>query len=234
MKPSVKALPLRLLGPLLALLVGLSLPQAARAKGCNIVVNPGFEAGTDGWSWRNDGPFWHGFTPSSERAHSGKRSALTPLQPGPVVSRAQIWGAVQPFKLSKLPRKLNLWFRVEDWSQAVAKQYVQVVVMLHDARFHRLTTQAQMQLRYILTGLSETPYDPVNGRYLMAGPALPKQGKWIHFRADLVEDFIRAWGWYPENFQKMEIFLEARYDEPLPENSMVSGKVFWDDVEICP
>ena len=225
---------MRLFGPLLALLVGLSLPQAARAKGCNIVENPGFEAGSVGWSWKQQESGWHSFIPTTEQAHSGTQSALTQLHPGPVMFRAQIWGAVQEFRLAKLPHKLSLWFRIEDWRQAVAKQYVQVVIMVHDPRIQRLASQPQMQLRYILAGLTEAPYQPVNGRYVMAGPALPEQGKWIHFRADVVQDFIKAWGWFPENFEKMEIFLEVRYDEPLPENSVVSGKVFWDDLETCP
>jgi hypothetical protein len=92
-----------------------------------------------------------------------------------------------------------------------------------------------MQLRYILAGLSEAPHpNPMNGRFLVTGSLKPKQGRWIHFETDPVADFIKAWGWYPENFEKLEVFLETRYDDPLPANRKVSAKVYWDDFELCP
>jgi hypothetical protein len=216
---------------LLCLVLGVS--AEALAQGQNLVRNPSFEDET-AWSSRRH-PGWHPFTVTNRRAHSGAYSAVTALEKHPVTDGAQIWGAVQEFKIRKLPRKIGIWYRIEDWKQTVPKQYVQVVVMVHDERLARLTTQPQMQVRYLLAGLSEPPYpDPVNGRYLMAGPKKPKQGRWIYFERDLVQDFVKAWGWYPENFQRMEIFLEARYDEPVPEGADIAGEVYWDDVVLTP
>jgi hypothetical protein len=197
----------------------------------NLVRNPSFEDET-AWSSRRH-PGWHPFAVTKRRARTGGASAVTALERHPVTDGAQIWGAVQAFEIRKLPRTIGVWYRVEDWKQAVERQYAQVVVMIHDRRLERLTSQPQMQVRYVLAGLSEPPYpDPVNGRYIMAGPKKPKKGRWIHFERDLVADFVKAWGWYPENFQKLEIFLEARYDEPVPETAEISGEVYWDDVAL--
>lgn len=154
-------------------------------------------------------------------ARSGSHAALTRLEKHPVSGGAQIWGAIQEFSVSKLPRKIAVWYRVDDWKQAVVKQYAQVVVMIHDQRLEKITT--------------EPPYsDPVNGRYLMAGPKKPRNGRWVYFERNLIDDFVRTWGWYPENFQKMEVFLEARYDEPVPDGAEISGAVSWDDAVLLP
>ncbi|HSA59425.1 MAG TPA: hypothetical protein VLJ37_07035 [bacterium] len=218
---------------LLSLAVLTALVPNARAGEPNLVLNPSFEDDT-AWTSRQH-PGWHRFELTPKRPHSGRRCAQTVLEKHPVTEGAQIWGALQEFKVSKLPRKIGVWYRIENWKQATGKQYVQVVVMIHDKRLEKLTTQPQMQVRYILAGLSEPPYpNPVNGRYLMAGPKKPRQGRWVHFERNLVDDFVKAWGWYPENFQRMEIFLEARYDEPVPEGIKVTGEVYWDDAILMP
>lgn len=220
-----------MIGRLFFLFFLIGTPAVALGGPVNLVQNPSFED-ESAWTSRRH-PGWHPFAVTEGRAHSGARSAATTLERHPLAGGAQIWGAVQEFKIRKLPRKIGVWYRVENWKQAVARQYAQVVVMIHDQRLERLTRQPTMQMRYILAGLSEPPYpDPVNGRYLMAGPKRPRQGRWIYFERDLVEDFVKAWGWYPENFQKMEIFLEARYDEPVPDGAGISGAVYWDDVTL--
>ncbi len=220
---------MNLINCLILLFFFIAAPLRASDEPHNLVLNPSFEDDT-AWSSRQH-PGWHRFAVTEKQAHSGNRSAQTVLEKNPVTEGAQIWGAVQEFKIPKLPRKIGVWYRIENWKLAVPKQYVQIVVMVHDKRLEKLTTQPQMQVRYILAGLSGPPYPaPVNGRYLMAGPKKPKQGRWVYFEADLVEDFIRAWGWYPDNFKKMEVFLEARYDDPVPEGVAISGEVFWDDV----
>jgi hypothetical protein len=196
-------------------------------------ADPSFENGGQGWTWKSGDSGWHSYTVSSERAHTGRHSAKVSLESRPFTGRAQIWGAVQSYDVSEIPRKLGVWYRIENWKQAVEKQYAQIVVMIHADRLKKLTTQPQMQIRYLLAGVSKPPYpDPVNGRYLLVGSKTPKQGRWIHFETDPVQDFIKTWGWFPANFKKMEIFLEVRYDEPLPEGASISGDVYWDDLTV--
>lgn len=216
------------------LVAAATFPARPSAAECVRPIYSSFEDATR-WSWKKEAAGWHGFQMTSTFAHSGIYSALTgPLQNEEEAGGAHIWGAVQALPVSKLPRKLSLWYRVENWRQAMARQYIQVVLMVHDERLRKLMVQPHMQLRYILGGISKAPYgDPVNGRFLMRGPRKPKQGAWIHFETDPLRDFIESWGWFPDNFQKMEIFLEARYDDPVPKEKKVSGEVYWDDLEIC-
>ena len=213
----------------------LALAWAAGQAGVpNLLVNPSFEEGRKGWDWREASPHWTRYEVTPRRSHGGTHAAH--LQLVPQAQRTpRIWGAVQTLTLHQLPGTLDLWYRVENWRQPVARQYVQVVVMVHGEPHFTGPTDTLRQVRYILAGLDAPPYTAVtNAKYRIVGPKLPRQGVWTRFTTHVAEDFRQAWGPLPGRFAKVEVFLEVRYDDPIPPGRMASGDVYWDDITLRP
>ncbi len=202
------------------------------AESPNLLINPSFEEERKGWSWREASPYWHDFEISTQRSHRGSHSAHLHL-----VSEQkrvpQIWGIMQTLPLQNLPGVLSFWYRVEHWQQPVARQYVQVVVMVHADSYFGGPGDTLRQVRYILGGLEAPPYkDVTNTKYQMVGPKVPRQGVWTRFATNLAEDFKQAWGPLPARFSKIEVFFEVRYDDPIPAGKMASADVYWDDFSL--
>lgn len=207
---------------------------AGHAEVPNLLANPSFEEGRKGWGWREASPYWNGFEISSRRAHTGTHAAHLRLVPQPQRT-PRIWGTVQALSLQRLPSTLDLWYRVEHWRQPAIRQYVQVVVMVHGDPHFTGPTDTLRQVRYILAGLDAPPYtDVTNAKYRMVGPKVPRQGVWTRFTTQVAEDFRQAWGPLPGRFSKVEIFLEVRYDDPIPVGQVSSGDVYWDDISLLP
>jgi hypothetical protein len=200
----------------------------------NLFKNSSFETGKEPWNTRLDSPSWHDFEISSQRAHRGKHSALLRLvNEDPKLPLARIWGIIQDPKIQKVPGKLSVWYRVENWHSTSAKQYIQVVAMVESDKIIPGTKDNTLQLRYVLGGSKDPPYVAVrNAKYIMAGPAAPLQNKWLFFSTDVAKDFEKAWGFVPQVFKKIEFFFEVRYDEPIPAGETASADVYWDDLSL--
>ncbi len=198
----------------------------------NLLINPSFEEGRKGWGWREASPYWHDFQITTKRSHRGSHSARLHL-----FSEQQrlprIWGIVQSLPLKRLPGKLDIWYRIENWHQPVTRQYVQVVVMAHGEPYFTNQTDTTRQVRYILGGLLSPPYaDGSNCKYRMMAPKVPRQGVWTRFTTNVAEDFKDAWGSLPGPFSKIEIFFEVRYDDPIPTGKVALADVYWDDFSL--
>lgn len=210
------------------------IPLAGQAETPNLLINPSFEEGRKGWDWREASPSWHNFEISRGRSHRGKHSARLHLVSNGLRA-PRIWGIVQSPPLQSLPGTLDLWFRVEHWRQPVARQYIQVVVMVHGEPYFGGPGDSLRQVRYILGGLDVPPYQAVtNTKYRVVGPRVPKQGVWTRFTTDVAEDFRQAWGQLPARFSKVEVFFEVRYDDPIPAGKVASADVYWDEITLRP
>lgn len=201
----------------------------------NFFRNPSFEAGKAHWYWREGNPSWNGFEITDERAHTGKFSARLSLRGQPDLPPARIWGVIQGFQFDRhrTPGELEFWYRVENWRQTVKNQYIQAVVIFHGKNIlPSPPTFNHIQIRYILAGLEGPPYPAANVRYLLIGPPKPKEGEWIYFKRDIVEDFSKLWGWFPKKFEKVEFFFEVRYDDPPSPENLPQGDVYWDDFSV--
>lgn len=219
--------------PALAILLGLA-GLYGLAETPNLLVNPSFEEGRTGWSWREASPYWHDFEISTRRSHSGRHAAHLRLL-SEQKRTPRIWGIVQALPLRTLPGKLDLWYRIENWRQPVTRQYVQVVVMVHGEPHFTGPTDTLRQVRYILGGLDAPPYVNVtNSKYRLVGPKVPRQGVWTRFTTNVAEDFKEAWGTLPGRFSKIEVFFEVRYDDPIPAGKVASADVYWDDLSLMP
>ena len=85
------------------------------------------------------------------------------------------------------------------------------------------------QVRYYLAGLAAPPFQLLNTRFAFVAKAPPKLGVWTHFEVPLRADFERLWGVVPQDYDRLRILFEARWDN-MPEGSGVRADVYYDDL----
>ena len=194
------------------------------------LVNPGFEDGKTGWTALAGSDGWEpDFAISEDVARSGERSALLEMGVPPERGDVRIFGVTQEVAPGEMPEQLGGWYRVEGWQRATAKQYLQVVVIVFNAENRPLPQATNHQIRYILAGITEPPFNINNAKYVFAGPAEPAQGEWVPFTFPVAEDFARLWGEAPVNFEKVRLLFEVRYDGRV-EPEEPSADVYYDDL----
>jgi len=122
------------------------------------------------------------------------------------------------------PRHVSLWYRVDRWRPGNAVQYVFFAVLVGSGG-------TSYQIRYFLSGVDAMPYrDNGNVRFVLVRPGAPPQGTWVHFTADLHQDFLQRWGRVPSSFERLSFAVEARYEAPTKLNESIEADVTFDDV----
>ena len=207
----------------------------------NLLVNPGFEAGREGWSWVEDSPDWHDFQITESPVHSGRRALhLTVERPeGAPASRAGVFGTYQELRPARFPERLGGFSRVDRWekSDETVKLYIQaVVIVTGDPRAPALVAPGltrrvarNYQLRYYLAGLSEPAFHLRNAHVVFEGTAPPRLHEWTRFEIPLGRDIARLWAGPPAEYESLRVLFEARWDA-LPRESWARADVFFDDV----
>ena len=200
-------------------------------------MNASFENGRKPWFALNlpDKPYWEDFQISDTVAHSGSHSAFLSLRSSAPSLKTRIVGVIQEFEsLDKLPKRLSGWYRIQDWVQGTRKQYFQVVVIVWGAKNITnpvINESTPAQIAYVLGGIDFPPFLIDNRRFVFVEKS-PSQdnNEWIYFERDLHADYIKYWGAVPEQFAKVRILFEVRYDGLLPNENTVSADVFYDDL----
>lgn len=207
----------------------------------NALANPGFEAGREGWSWRDQSPYWSDFSVVDSHARSGERAAHLALRqaatdpPRP----AGVYGVVQELPPEIIPERVGGWYRVERWEKDApdAHLYLQLVAIVWgDPRTPEIVNPRRpprglrnYQLRYYLAGADRPAFRLANGRILLLSRALPVQGEWVHFEVPVREHLLREWGVVPEGHEFIRLLFEARWDG-LPAGASVHADVYFDDL----
>lgn len=196
---------------------------ALSCSSVNLFTNPSFEKGREGWFRMKTAP-WEEFEVATQKAHTGRHAALLRLRNWGHIPPPRIWGVIQEPRITKLPKKLSFWYRVENWQQPVFRQFIQVVVIIDGNN---------MQLRYLLGGIQKQPYsNTYNARYRMVNPHPPREGTWKYFETNLQQDFLETWGGYPKRFKKIRFFFEVRYEDPVPKGKTASADLYLDDISL--
>ena len=150
------------------------------------LINPGFEDGKSGWTALADSDGWApDFDISEDVVHSGERSALLEMRVPSEGGDVRIFGVTQEVTPAVMPEQLSGWYYVEDWQRATGKQYLQVVVVVFNAENRPIAQASNHQIRYILAGITEPPFEIDNARYEFAGPADPVEGAWTELPSGL-------------------------------------------------
>ncbi len=179
----------------------------------NLLQNPSFELGLDGWKWLDWSKGWSAFKVSLDHAYDGIQSLHLPVisaDKRPTV----VWGGVQELELSgDIPECIEGYYYVENWAAGNWKQYLQLVVI--DLSHDLGPGMGQAQLRYIVSGSKEPPLTISNASYLFAEKErrdTPVLNRWTHFSVNPRQDYIKSWNYTPGKGSKLRVLFEARFD----------------------
>ena len=210
-------------------------PDGSAASPDNLFSTPGFEEGRDPWfskeSWGTS------FSLSDREAHSGERSALLEMRSdveGGISVR--VYGVVQEIAPEQFSEVISGYYCVGRWQQGTPTQYLQFVVIVHDAENipPEVASATNHQIRYILAGVESQPTFISNSRYIMLTQGEPVMGEWVYFERNIRADFEELWGAVPKSYQKIALFFEVRWDDRQPADGLSAADVYYDDLYIGP
>jgi hypothetical protein len=219
-------------------------PTVAEPDG-NWIRNGRFDRGRDPWfHLGGDKPYWHGFEVAPRPGGAaGAYAARLVLAAPPTASAIAIHGCAQDIVPApghaELPEVLSGAYRVARWRRALPKQYVQAVLIATSDEFGLPGAHGNHQLRFILTGLTERPFDMPAARFLFLGPAEPQAGDaWVRFERDLRADWKSAWGAdWPHRCDEIRVLFEVRFDDGQRLASPAGeelAEVWFDDLYLGP
>ncbi len=207
----------------------------------NVLTNPGFEVGREGWSWLDTSAVWSDFTIVDEPVRSGKGAAHLSLRQAAEdpLRRVGIYGVVQEILPEIVPERVGGWFRVDRWenSDPDAELYLQLVAMVWgDPRAPEIVSPRRpsrglknYQIRYYLAGAERPAFRLLNAQILHVSREPPKLGKWVHFEVRLREDLMRYWSEFPRDHEYIRLLFEARWDNLSP-GARIAADVTFDDL----
>jgi len=196
----------------------------------NLFENPGFENGEEPWFTLNPDS---GFTVTDDFAHSGTYSAYQRMDdPAEASGQGKVYYLVQEITPAEMPEIVEGFYRVENWRRGTPLQYLQFVIIAHDPQNFDLNAVTNYQLRYIIAGVDAPPFDIGNAHFVFLSREDPVIGEWTHFSANVREDFERLWGAAPEDFSKLRLLFEVRWDQKTAGLGAPRADVYWDDLYI--
>lgn len=199
----------------------------------DLLKNSSFEKGKTNWFSLTgpDKPYWKAFTVTEDVVHNGRRAASLHLSSKKYDRDVRIVGAVQEIeKPLSFPRRLSGWYRIDNWVQGTAKQYLQVVITVDGAKNVQLMNNLPVQLSYILSGIKSPPLTFYNRKFDLTESKERQQSRWVYFNKDLHADFIKHWGAVPESTEKIRVLFEVRFDDRLQGEDNVNADVYYDDL----
>jgi len=218
-------------------------PKAPTALTRNLLANPGFEAGSTGWTHMGT-QAWGAFDIVGEPVHSGTQAALLSVvtTPDAYKTKSKVFGVVQEIRRETLPggfpETLSGWYYVKDWSKSVptTDMYLQVVVIVWgDPRTGALcnipdpSKATNYQIRFYLKGLEKPAFTLTNAKLSFEGRGQPTPGSWVRFEIPVRKRFQELWGVVPDNYEFLRVLFEARWDNKV-DGSEVASHVLYDDL----
>jgi hypothetical protein len=194
----------------------------------NLLLNPGFEQGPEPWITLSAES---GFEVTQELAFAGLSSAVLRMADPAEAEGSKVYYLVQEVTPATFPDLVRGAFRIENWLKGTPKQYVQLVVIAFGAD-NDPTPAENFQLRYILGGVNVAPLDIANAQYIFLTQGDPIVGDWVTFEANIREDFQNFWNAVPENFDKIRVLFEVRYDDKVAGDGAVEANLYWDELYV--
>lgn len=201
----------------------------------NVLAIPGFEECSDA-SPVPCSPWFALKLPNftlSDVAHSGDTSALLRMREPPEAAGAKVFYLVQEVAPTEFPEVISGFYRVENWLRGTEKQYLQFVVIAVRAD-NRPPEFSNHQIRYILAGIDEAPFEITNAKFVFLSREDPPIGEWVPFQVNVKQDFIDLWGAAPEGSEFIRLLYEVRYDGKLPGSGATEADVYYDDLYFGP
>lgn len=200
-------------------------PQVPIESQANLFLNSGFESGEDPWFVLSP-PM---FEVTQKLSHSGQSSALLQMKVSPETVGTKVYYLVQEIAPQEFPEFLSGYYRVEKWTKATSKQYLQFVIIVFGANIS--PGFPNHQIRYTLTGINKDPFDAAYAFFVHIGEEKPTIGQWVYFERNIKQDFQNLWGTVPEGFSKIRVLFEVRFDDKEAGTSP-EADVYYDDLYI--
>ena len=198
----------------------------------NILLNPGLEVGEEPWLTHtvavNTDPKVH-FRRTEALAHGGRASALLHMRDPAEAEGAEVYYLIQEVAPERFPEVVSGFYRVENWMKGTGKQYLQFVVIVFGAE-NLSRSYDNHQIRYILAGVGEPPIAIANAHFVFLDADEPAQGRWIPFKVNVGDDFRRLWGDAPQDFDKIRVLFEVRWDGKVAGQGTPQADVYYDDL----
>jgi hypothetical protein len=194
----------------------------------NVLQNPGFEDGRDPWFSLKP----PNFILAEDVSHTGQASALLHIRPEPEESGTKIIYLVQEVTPAEFPEVISGAFRVTEWVRGTRLQYLQFAVIAFDAN-NLPGGFPNHQMRYILTGIDEEPFEIGNAHFVFLSREDPPLDTWVPFQVSVRDDFLNRWGAVPE-YSKIRLLFEVRYDDKAAGEGPVEANVYYDDLYFGP
>ena len=223
---------------LLAILLALAtLPIWAACGGSqsssnNLFLNPSFEDGEEPWISLTTEAWGTHFRLSDAAAHTGEHSALLEMRALPAAG-SKVFGVVQEVKPTEFPELLSGYYRVGQWKRGTPIQYLQFVVIAMGST-NAPADFPNHQIRYLLAGTSEPPFNISNAKFIFVGTEEPAPDGWVYFERNIRQDFIGQWGAVPEGFSMIRVLFEVRYDNKDAGVTDPMADVYYDDLYMGP
>ena len=195
----------------------------------NVFLNGGFENGRDPWYSLKPPDF----EISESLSRGGEASAFLPFRAGLEDVDNSIYYLVQENEPDEFPEYLSGSYFVDSWEKGTPKMYLQFVVIVFGATNLR-EDFSNHQIRYILSGIQSPPFGIANADFIFLTREDPVLGEWVDFERNLADDFEEAWGAVPENFEKIRVLFEVRYDDKVAGEGPIVSDVYYDDLYMGP
>jgi len=208
-------------------------PSACDNLPGNLLANPSFEAGPEPWITLADES---GFEATREQAHCGAASAVLRMHDPATAEGSKVYYLVQEINPDQFPDTVRGFYRVEDWNHGTVRQYLQfVVIAIGPKNFTGLSQQhPNYQIRYPLAGIQSPPFPIGNAFFEFLGRDEPAQGQWVPFEANVKADFERLWKRVPDDYEKLRLLFEVRWDAKTAGDGAPNGDVYYDDLYAGP
>jgi len=206
----------------------------------NLLANPGFEAGDEGWTYPVESENWGHFEVAESPVHTGRRAARLRLRAGPEDQAKAVWvlGVMQEVRPQRFPDVIGGFYRVEAWEKSDPRTqlYLQAVAIIWSDEAGVVINRGRpsssgiqnYQLRFYLAGVSEPPFRLGNAMFDFVSREPPRLGEWTYFEIPLREQFQRLWGLVPERYDRLRVLFEAHWDGRPPGSTVVADAYFDD------
>jgi len=194
----------------------------------NVFGNPGFETGYEPW-FSLEAP---SFLVSEAFAHGGQSSAFLRMRAGPQAEKAKVFSLVQEVTPDQLPEVVSGNYLVAKWTRGTPLQYLQFVVIAFGAK-NKPDGYPNHQIRYLMAGIDREPFRIDNARFVFLSREDPPMNKWVPFQVNVRDDFRKLWGAVPEDYEKIRVLFEARYDDKAL-GERPEADVYYDDLYFGP
>lgn len=220
-----------------ALMATPCVPQSPPEGQANLLHNAGFESGLDPWCVLQEPKF----EVSKDYAHSGQASAMLSMRvPAETVSEHETNYLAQEVMPEEFPELVSGYYRVENWSKGTPKQYLEfVVIVCRDGPEGKCTQGApnvsagygyNQQMRYVLAGISEDPFEIGNAQFVYLSEEEPLTGEWVYFEGNVKDDFLELWEAVPEGYDYIRVLFELRIDDKEAGDDPAEADVYFDDL----